>query len=224
MSRRSSRGGRRPSSRAGSAPRADLGPVPFTLTVHSKERRVSGKDHGPEEGTGGILSDLQALHSSRFRSTWTLQLGELELLVNVGKQLDLIESLWVFLLDLVDVGYGEWSIYDGRDMLVFEAQVFGPDIQLELCAESGMPRFGGALLPRKAKVRLRRFIEQGVTALRVTLEQQKASDPDFSSLPGLTDFAGDLNEMEEAVAELPLEFKHRTAESSSSSVGSLEVL
>jgi hypothetical protein len=224
MSRRSSRRGRRPPSRSGSAPRVDLGPVPFTLTVHSIERRVAGRDAGPEEGTGGILSDLQALHSTKFRSTWTLQLGEVELLVNVAKQLDLIESLWVFLLDLVDVGYGEWSVYDGRDMLVFEAQVFGPDIQLELCGEAGMPRFGGALLPRKAMVRLRRFIEQGVAALRLTLEQQKSLDPDFSSLPGLTDFAGELVEMEEAVAELPLEFKQRSSESSPSSVGSLEVL
>jgi hypothetical protein len=73
-------------------------------------------------------------------------------------------------------------------------------------------------------VRLRRFIEQGVAALRLTLEQQKSLDPDFSSLPGLTDFAGELVEMEEAVAELPLEFKQRSSESSPSSVGSLEVL
>ena len=224
MSRRSSRGGRRPPSRSGRAPRADLGPVACTFTVHSVARRGSGKDSGPEEGTGGILSDLQVLHGMLFRSTWTVQLGSVELRVDPRKQLDLMESLWVFLLDLVDVGYGEWSLYDGRDMLVFEAQVFGPDVQLEFCGEGSAPRFGGERLPAKALVRLRRFVEQGASALRLVLQQQREADADFSTLPGLEDFAEDLKEIEAAVSELPLEFKERRSDASVEAGTPLEVL
>ncbi len=192
--------------------------------MHSSERRSTGKDAGPEDGTGGILSDLQVLHGGYFRSTWTVQLGSVQLRVDPRKQLDLMESLWVFLLDLVDVGYGEWSLYDGRDMLVFEAQVFGPDIQLEFCGEGSAPRFGGERLPQKAVVRLRRFVEQGAAALRLVLEQQEAVDSDFSTLPGLEAFAEDLKEIEAVVSELPLEFKERRSDSSVGSGRSLEVL
>ena len=224
MSRRSSGRGRPLRGRGGSAPRADLGPVPVTLSVHSVARKSASKDSGPEVGTGGVLADLQALHSLRFRSTWLVQLGTVELRVDVRKQLDLMESLWVFLLDLVDVGYGEWSLYDGRDMVVFEGQVFGPDVQLELCGEDSEPRFAGQRLPRKALVRLRRFVEQGAVALRAVLEEQRALDPAFSELPGLEAFAADLCEIEVAVAGLPLDFKQRGTDSSAGTRRSLEVL
>ncbi len=224
MSRRSARSRRRPPSKSGSTPRADLGAVSCTFTVHSVARRSRPKDSGPEEGTGGILSDLQVLHSGYFRSIWTLQLGTVQLQVDTRKQLDLMESLWVFLLNLVDVGYGEWSLYDGRDMLVFEAQVFGPDIQLELCGEGAAPRFAGERLPQKASVRLRRFVEQGVSALRLVLEEQQGVDSDFSSLPGLEAFAEDLKEMENAVSDLPLEFKRSKTDSSGGKGRALEVL
>jgi len=109
-------------------------------------------------------------------------------------------------------------VYDGRDMLVFEAQVFGPDIQLELAGEDGAPRFKGQLLPRKALVRLRRFVQQGVALLRMVLEQQCGVDAEFARSAQRALFEQDLSDVEAAVAELPLEFKAKKAHSSSAGI------
>ena len=123
----------------------------------------------------------------------------------------------MFLLDLVDVGYGEWSLYDGRDTLVLEAQVFGPDIQLEFTGQTGTPRFRGVRLPHKALIRLRRFVEQGAGAVRSVMEQQCAVDAVFSGHHERALFEEDLAQIEAAVAELPLEFKTKKVHSSDAS-------
>jgi len=210
MSSRRGRNSSPPRSRGANAPRVDLGPVPFSIAVRAIPRKgvaSAGPLGGGEEGSGGILADLHERHHRCFRSTWELHLGSLQLVVDGARQLDALESLWVFLLDLVDVGYGEWSLYDGRETLVLEAQVFGPDIQLELAGESGAPRFRGERLPRKALVRLRSFVEQGVQAVRLVMEQQCAVDEAFAGHGERSLFEQDLSEIELAVAELPLEFK-----------------
>jgi hypothetical protein len=191
--------------------------VPVLLSVRSVPRKGgAGRTPvaGDEEGSGGILAELHERHSRSFRSTWELQLGTLQLVIDSSRQLDALEALWVFLLDLVDVGYGEWSLYDGRDTLVIEAQVFGPDIQLELAGESGSPRFKGQRLPGRALVRLARFVEQGAGAVATVLEQQCGADAEFAAHPERAGFEQELRDLRAAVAGLPLEFRDRKAHSS----------
>jgi len=217
MSSRSGRNRPRPRSRGGNAPRVDLGPVPVSIALHAIPRKgvgSAGPLGGGEEGTGGILADLDQRHRRYYRSTWELHLGSLHLVVDGARQLDALESLWVFLLDLVDVGYGEWSLYDGRDTLVLEAQVFGPDIQLEFTGEADAPRFRGQRLPRKALVRLRSFVEQGARAVRSVMEQQCEVDGEFAGHAERALFEEDLSEIESAVADLPLEFRQAKRHSS----------
>jgi len=204
--------------------------VPILLTVRSVPRKAgavraatgSDEEGSDEEGSGGILAELHGRHSRFFRSSWELQLGALQLVIDNSRQLDALEALWVFLLDLVDVGYGEWSLYDGRDSLVIEAQVFGPDIQLELAGESGSPRFRGQRLPSKALVRLARFVEQGSLAVATVLEQQCGVDAEFAAHPERAAFEQELSDLRAAVSELPLEFRDRKADSSGTAASAPE--
>ncbi len=174
-----------------------------------------------EEGFGGILAELQGCHRRVFRSTWNLDIGTLSVAVDWHAQFDALESLWVFLLDLVDVGYGEWSLHDGRGALVVEAQVFGPDIQLEFASEQGEPRFKGQRLPRRALVRVRAMVEQGVGLIRHVLRELSEVDTDFGQSDAVGLFEQDLQEIVASVSDLPLEFRAKKADSSGGT-GSIE--
>tara|TARA_Y100001968_G_scaffold182463_1_gene167063 strand:+ start:1708 stop:2256 length:549 start_codon:yes stop_codon:yes gene_type:complete len=160
-----------------------------------------------EEGVGGVLAELQARHCGSFQVNWEVRFGDVCLPVEVAPQLDLLESLWVFIIDLVDLGYGEWSLHDGRDLLVFEAQVFGPDVHLEFGGEAAPPRYAGIKMPGRALVRLRRLVEQGAGVLRDTLGQQQALEPGLVESKSWIEFCADLDAIESAVAHLPAVFK-----------------
>ena len=217
MSRRKGRRARSFPSRAGAAPRADLGPVAVSLAVSSVPRRGgrnSEMSSSQAEGAGGILAELQDCHRRAFRSAWDLDVGTLSVSVDWHAQFDALESLWVFLLDLVDVGYGEWSLHDGRGALIIEAEVFGPDVQLEFASEQGEPRFKGQRLPRRALVRVRAMVEQGVGLIRHVLRELSEVDADFGQGDAVGPFEQDLQEIVASVSGLPLEFRAKKADSS----------
>ena len=112
-------------------------------------------------------------------------------------------------MELVDAGYGEWTLLDGDDALIIEAQVFGPDVQLEFGCENGAPRFRGRSLPRKATLRLRALIEEGVGIIRQLLEQAGRLDPAFVEREEVTLLVQDLDTVVGAVADLPREFRSK---------------
>lgn len=198
---------KRRSPRRPPAPR-DLGPVAFKVVVNARPR-VAPPGAPPElefEG-GGLFAALPAVHGRGWDGDWSIVLGPQTLELGFGEGLAAAEELLVFLLELVDDGHGEWTLLDPDDeALIIEAQVHGPDVNLELGGEEGPPRWRGKSLPQRATVRLRAVVDQGTSALRALLKQAARIDPDFGADGSLKGLWEDLDALKEAVAELPRGF------------------
>jgi hypothetical protein len=193
---------------------SDLGPVPFALELRSEARPLregrGGRPLPTPAPFGGLLSDLRTIHARGFRGSWTLRLGPLALSLSTQKDLDGIEELWVFLLELVDAGHGEWSLHesgDSEDPLVIEAQRFGPDVNLEFGRESGPPRFRGKALPRRATVRLRALVEEGAALLEKLLAEAASLEPALGARSEARGLREDMQALRDAVKELPRDWR-----------------
>lgn len=188
---------------------SDLGPVRFAMAVQARPRIETPTGEAPPEFEGGgLLAELPTVHGRGWKGTWTVAFGPTELKMPLGEGLAAAEELLVFILELVDAGYGEWTLYDREDKaLILEAQVFGPDVNLEFGGEDGPPHWNGKRLSKKATVRLRKVVDQGTEALRTLLKQAARLDPDFGSDGSLKSLWDDLDALKEAVADLPRSFK-----------------
>lgn len=194
---RSGRGKRPP-------PSADLGPVPFGIDITVRER--AGKK--AEVSEGGILAALSTVHRSGYTGRLAVRVGGVVLELKTERDLGVVEELYVFLVELLDAQYGEWTLFDGQDReLILEAQAHGPDVNLEFTGEEGSPTWNGARLPRRATVRLRALVDAGVAAIKALLKQAGKVDPDFGGGGQLAEIWGDLDELSSAVSDLPAAFK-----------------
>ena len=210
---------KRPSKPARRTPRrppvpTDLGPVKIKIDVQA-EPRVEPPRGEPEpafEG-GGLLASLPSVHARGWVGGWSLVLGPQTLKLSFGEGLAAAEELLVLLLELVDDGHGEWTLFDADgEALIVEAQVHGPDVNLEFTGEDGPPRWNNRKISQRATVRLRGLVDQGTAALRALLKQAARIEPSFGadgSLKGLWD---DLDALKEAVAELPRGYAPKVGE------------
>lgn len=183
----------------------DLGPVRFKVRLESEPFAAEGEQ--PADVGVGFLGDVIAAYASAWSGGWTVSFGPQALRLATPRNLDCLEEFWVFLLELVDSGHGEWSLYDGSDDLTMEAQVFGPDVQVEFISEAGRARFAGADLPDRATVRLRAVVAEGVAFLRQLLTEARRVRPDLAEREELAGMLGDIEQLIEAVASLPATFK-----------------
>ena len=187
---------------------SDLGPVAFKVVVNARPR-VAPPSATPELefGGGGLLAALPSVHSRGWDGDWSVVVGALSLKLSFGEGLAAAEELLVFLLELVDDGHGEWTLVGSDDEpLIIEAQVHGPDVNLELCGEDGPPRWEGRGVSQRATVRLRAVVDQGSSALRALLKQAARLDPDFGADGSLKGLWEDLDALKEAVADMPRGF------------------
>ncbi|MBN92556.1 MAG: hypothetical protein CL928_00565 [Deltaproteobacteria bacterium] len=211
---------------------SDLGPVPFSIKVILKPRVEAGGDanrdslgdRAEDDLRDGFFSELQSLHGSLFEGNWRLHFGPVKVSLKLPEDLDYLEEFWVFLLELVDAGYGEWTLDDEGDPLILEAQVFGPDVQLEFGAEKGSPSFRGVALPRRALVRLRAVVDEGTGFVSSLVEAVRRADSRFQAPAEADQILSDLEVLRGAVASYPAAFRPRGAASPSSAAGRLEVL
>jgi len=178
--------------------------VPFVARLASEPFAAEGEE--PERGVG-FLSDAVAAWASAWSGSWTVSFGPVSLELATPGGLEFLEEFWVFLLELVDAGYGEWSLYDGAEDLTMEAQVFGPDVQLEFTSDGGHPRFAGVDLPDRATLRLRAVVAQGTALLRQLLKEARRVRPELGDRPELVGMQTDMEQLEEAVATLPATFR-----------------
>jgi len=216
---------------------ADLGPVPFRIKVTAKPRTVAGggdAEAGLNGGAGdalepadelgmGFFSELQALHGALFEGQWRFHFGPVKLGLELPRDLDYLEEFWVFLLELVDVGYGEWTLEGEDNSLILEAQVFGPDVQLEFGSEKGAPGFRGKALPRRALVRLRSIVDEGTAFVSELIDDASRAHSGFGDRPETQQILEDLRALQEAVASYPALFRSQ-AEASPASSDRLKVL
>lgn len=182
----------------------DLGPVPFSARLSSEP--FASEQPVPEPGVG-FLADLGAAWASAWSGTFTVSFGEASLRLAMPDSMDCLEEFWVFLLELVDVGHGEWSLYDGADDLTLEAQVFGPDVQLEFTSEAGRPGFGGVELPDRALLRLRAVIAEGTGFFRQLLREARRVQPALGERAEHAGLLEDMDQLQAAVESLPATFK-----------------
>ncbi len=183
-------------------PPDDLGPVPFSITTEygPREERLPL----PTDVVGGPLAWLQAIHAAVYRGKCAAHFGGVPLKLKTHVDVEAIEELFVFLLELVDGGFGEWILRDKDQTIVIEAQVFGPDADLEFGDEDGAaPRFRRVVFPKRAKVRLRALIEESARLIRRMIVEVTVADPSFA---GAEELRSDLDELVAGVAHLPLTF------------------
>ena len=192
---------------------ADLGSVSFRIKMARGPRVEVGVQAAAEAaadgalGGDGFFTDLQRLFGRLFEGSWSLHFGSVKLVLQLPGDLDVLEEFWVFLLELVDSGYGEWTL-DGDDRpLIIEAQVFGPDVQLEFGAGSGAPQFRGKVLPRRALLRLRAVIDEGTSLLSSIIDDVSRVDAELRERPEVEQLLGDLDQLRAAVATYPATFK-----------------
>lgn len=190
---------------------ADLGPVPFRLELRAEARPARpGREAPPSMPAmaGGALSDLQALVSRKWKGALVLGVGPAVIPLDLKRDLDIVEELVVFLLELVDSGHGELSLVDGDHLITVEAQVFGPDVTLEFADEEGRaPRFRGQNLPRRASVRLRAVVEQGTAVIENLLELAAGVEEGFSTRTEVGQLRQDLRTLLDATAHQPAAFR-----------------
>lgn|GEM_PF-5161030 len=194
--------------------RPDLGNVAFSVTLEHTPR--SADERGPRRAMepGGILSALQGVHAGAYRGKWTLLFGEVPLKLKTHVDLHAVEELFVFLIECVDSGFGEWSIEDKGDLLVIEANVHGADVLLEFGDGDGGPGvFRRTRFPQTATVRLRALVEECARLLRRLVVDASVADPEFGARPDVDELNADLTALVDAVQSMPLEFKPRGASS-----------
>jgi hypothetical protein len=185
-------------------PRSDLGPIPFSVTLEHTPRDADERGGPRPRVQGGILSALQGAHAAAYRGKWTLQFGDVPLKLKTHVDLHAVEELFVFLLELVDGGFGEWSVEDKGDLLVIEGDVHGADVSLEFGDGDGGPaRFRRVQFPAKATVRLRALVDEGARLIRRLVTDASAADPDFAARPEFDELRADLDALLDAVAHLP---------------------
>lgn len=189
----------------------DLGAVPFRIEVRAEARpERPGREAPPSMPAlaGGALSDLQSLVVRRWKGSLILSFGEVNIPLDLRRDLDVVEEIVVLLVELVDAGHGELNLVDGEQVVTLEAQVFGPDVQIDFVDDEGRaPRFRGQGLPKKATVRLRAVVLQASAAIRQLIELAVQVDPRFAARPELPLLQQDLDAMTAATAELPERFK-----------------
>jgi len=186
-------------------PPEDLGPVPFSITTEYAPR--DERLPHPVDLVGGPLAELQAIHATIYRGKWAAHFGGVPLKLKTHVDVEAVEELFVFLLELVDGGFGEWTLRDKDQTIVLEAQVFGPDADLEFGdAEGNAPRFRRVRFPKRAKVRLRALVEESARLIRRMIVDVSVADPDFG---GADEISADLDALVEAVAPLPRDFGNK---------------
>ena len=188
-------------------PPDDLGPVPFSVTTDygPRDERLPP----PDDVSGGPLAELQARHAAVYRGRWTAHFGGVPLKLKTHVDLEAIEELFVFMIELLDSGFGEWSLRDKNQFIVIEAQVFGPDADLEFGdADGNAPKFRNVQFPKRAKVRLRALGEECSKLIRRLIVEVAASDPAFA---GGDEVRADLDALVDAVAPLPESFQAKDA-------------
>ena len=209
----------------------DLGPVPVEVSVRRQPQAdESGGLGNSEDALGddglavGLLGELLEVFGAHFAGSWQFRFGPAALEMRLPGDPDAIEEFWVFLLELVDAGFGEWTLHEGEEVLVIEAQVFGPDVQIEFASEPRGGVFRGQPLPRRCLVRLRALIEQGVSLFRVVLADLVSVDASLAHREDLVAFETDLEQLEKAVHLLPEAFRSKEEKSAAKMGGRLPVL
>jgi hypothetical protein len=138
-----------------------------------------------------------------------LALGPHTLPLDLSAESGHLEELWVFLLELVDTGGGEWTLGDGDDLVTLDAQVYGPDVIVDFATQDESGSFGGVVLPRKATLRLRAVVSAGTSFFRAFFKEALRMDKGMKDRPDLLAFYEDLDQLESAVADLPGTFKRQ---------------
>jgi len=188
---------------------ADLGPSSFSVVLASQPR-IGGPGTGtPQDDFEpiGLLAELATAHQRGWEGRWSLRIGELQFSLDLSPESGQLEEFWVFLLELTDAGGGEWTLSSGGELLTLEGQVYGPDVILDFATEDDSGHFGGAVLPRKATVRLRALICSGTAFFRAFLKESCRIARGMNERPDLLGFYEDLDALEAAVADLPGTFR-----------------
>jgi hypothetical protein len=157
----------------------------------------------------GLLADVVTLHRKGWEAEWTLAVGPHTLPLDLSAESGHLEELWVFLLELVDTGGGEWTLGDGDDFVTLDAQVYGPDVIVDFATQDASGSFGDAVLARKATLRLRAIVSAGTAFFRAFLKEALRMDKGMKDRPDLLAFYEDLDQLEAAVADLPGTFKRK---------------
>ena len=187
-------------------PKRDLGPVRVSVRLKSEPLLADAPEREPGVG---LLADMAVAYQRGWKGSWTLSFGEARLVLRTPDHLALMEEFWVFLIELVDAGHGEWSLTDETQDLTVEAQVFGPDVQLEFTSGDGPPRYAGRGFPSKATVRLRALISEGTAVIRQFVTQAARMDPTLRERSDLISLLEDAGQLVEAVSNLPGTFRER---------------
>jgi hypothetical protein len=152
---------------------------------------------------------MQAVHAVVYRGKWAAHFGGVPLKLKTHVDIEAVEELFVFLIELVDGGFGEWTLRDKDQLIVLEAQVFGPDADLEFGDANGEPpKFRRVQFPKRAKVRLRALVEESARLIRRMIVEVCVAHPEFT---GADDIRADLDALVGAVAGLPLTFHAEVA-------------
>jgi len=188
----------------------DLGPVPFSATVDHTPREASERGPKRELTAGGLLSALQDVHAATYRGKWTLSFGDVPLKLKTHVDLHAVEELFVFLIEMVDSGFGEWSLEDKGELLVIEANVHGADVTLEFGdGDGGAGTFRRVRFPGKAQVRLSALVQECARLIRRLVVDASVADPEFAAREEVGDLRSDLAQLEAAVEHLPREWKEK---------------
>ena len=189
-------------------PPPDLGLIPFAVPLEHTPREAGDRAGPRARVEGGLLSALQGSHAAAYRGKWVLQFGDVPLKLKTHVDLHAVEELFVFLIEMVDGGFGEWSVQDKSELLVIEADVHGADVALEFGDGDGGPAtFRRVRFPRKATVRLRAVVEECARLIRRLVVDASVADPDFAARAEVDELRSDLDALVEAVAHLPREWK-----------------
>jgi hypothetical protein len=189
------------------AARADLGHVEFACALEV-ESRAAPAPRGRD--AVGALDAIAAAHARGYRGTWTVRLGPVSIPLSTQRDLGGLEDLFVFLLDLVESGFGEWALRAAGDEAMWEGTVHGYDVEFEIGDPDGRAaRVAGVMLPKRAVVRLRALVEAGAAVIGAALEQAVAVDASLGSREDVAGVRADLAAMRAAVAELPDRFRAR---------------
>lgn len=192
----------------------DLGNVPFSVTVDHTPRAPSERGPRRELMSGGLLCALQGVHAAAYRGKWTLFFGDVPLKLKTHVDLQAVEELFVFLIEMIDGGFGEWSLEDKDELLVIEANVHGADVALEFGDGDGGPgTFRRVRFPGKAQVRLAALVQECARLIRRLVVDASVADPEFAARPEVDELRSDLAQIEAAVQNLPREWKPKAGAS-----------
>lgn len=191
-------------------PPRDLGNVPFSLTVDHAPRDAAERGPARPMEAGGVLSALQGVHAGVYRGKWTLAFGDVPLKLKTHVDVSAIEELFVFLIELVDGGFGEWTLQDKDELLVIEATARGVDVGLEFGdGEGGPGRFRRVRFPATAQVRLRPLVEDCARAIRRMVLEAGVAHEEFGARADVDELTADLDALVEAVSAMPREWARR---------------